>query len=61
LPNPCDVLSGAESFSTFFFLGRLPQRTVSGFCWCKTLQECSDAIISVVIEEFFEFLCCCVK
>jgi hypothetical protein len=24
-----------------------------GFCWCKTLQECLDAII---IEELLEFL-----
>jgi hypothetical protein len=54
---PCDVLSGGEGLLTC--LGRLPQGIVSGFCWCKTLQECLDAIIFVVIEELFEILCCC--
>jgi hypothetical protein len=45
----------------FDFLGRLPQGIASGFCWCETLQECSDAIISVVNAELFVFLCCCAK
>jgi hypothetical protein len=27
----------------------------------KTLQECLDAVISIVMAEFLEFLCCCVK
>jgi hypothetical protein len=37
---PCDVLSGGEDFLTpFYFLGHLPQGTVSGFCWCNTVQE----------------------
>jgi hypothetical protein len=49
---PCDVLSGGEDFFyPFHFLGRFPHGIVGGFCWCKTLQECSDAIIFVVIEE----------
>jgi hypothetical protein len=37
----------------FHFLGRLPQGIVSGFCWCKALQECFDAIIFVPVEELF--------
>jgi hypothetical protein len=37
----------------FYFLGCLPQGIVSGFCWCRTLQECLDVIIFVVIEELF--------
>jgi hypothetical protein len=55
---PCDVLSGGEGFlSCFIFFGRFPQEIVSGFGWCKILQKSLDAIIFVVIEELFEFLC----
>jgi hypothetical protein len=40
-------------FDLFYFPGHLPQGIVSGFCWCKTLQECKDAIIFVANEELF--------
>jgi hypothetical protein len=40
---------------------RSPSTGNGGFCQCKTLQECLDEIIFVVIEELFEFLCCCHK
>jgi hypothetical protein len=45
----------------FNFFGHLPQGIVGGFRWCKTLQECLDAIVVVPIEELFEVLGCCVK
>jgi hypothetical protein len=45
----------------FNFFGPLPQGIVCRFRWCKTLQECLDAIVFVPIEELFEFLGCCVK
>jgi hypothetical protein len=54
-------------FRLFFCL--LTQGIVSGLCWCKTLQECLDAVFFIIIiiiffffiEELFESLCCCVK
>jgi hypothetical protein len=30
----------------FYFLGRPPQRIVSGFCWCETLQKCFNATMT---------------
>jgi hypothetical protein len=57
---PCDVLRSGKAH-LFQFFGRLPQGIVSEFCWCKTLQECSDAVILIVTGDFFEFLLCCAK
>jgi hypothetical protein len=56
---PCDVCSDGESFLTCYsFLVSFQRDIISGFDWCKFLQECLDAVNFVVIEEFFEFLCC---
>jgi hypothetical protein len=54
---PCDVLSGEEVFLTGFCFLVAFQRRVNGLFWCKTWQECLDAVIFVVIGELSEFLC----
>jgi hypothetical protein len=58
---PCEALRGGEGFIAWFFGFWSPSTGNSGFYWCKTLEECLLAVIFVVIEEFFEFPCCCGK
>jgi hypothetical protein len=35
------------------FFGPFPEGIISGFCRCKSSQECLNAVIFVVIEECF--------
>jgi hypothetical protein len=45
------MLQNRRFLDLFYFLGHLPQGIVSGFCWCKTLQECLDAITLLLLRS----------